>query len=74
MKNKKNSQSIAKNIIEALVKCGVPRKKINKKYNFVKSKDIDSLSIFSFISEIEKKFFIKFNIYNKINFTFFKNF
>ena len=35
-------------------------KKINNKYNFVKSKDLDSLNIILFITEVEKKFSIKF--------------
>ena len=36
------------------------QKKINNKYNFVKSKDLDSLDIILFITEVEKKFSIKF--------------
>jgi acyl carrier protein len=59
MKNK-NLDNIIKNIIELLIKKNVPRKKINNKYNFVKSKDLDSLNIILFITEVEKKFSIKF--------------
>lgn len=59
MKNK-NITSIIKNVTELLVKKNVPRKKINNKYNFVKSKDLDSLNIILFITEVEKKFSIKF--------------
>ena len=57
---KKNINSITKGIIELLLKKNVPRKKINNKYNFVKSKDLDSLNIILFITEVEKKFSIKF--------------
>jgi len=59
MKNK-NLDNIIKDITELLIKKNVPRKKINNKYNFVKSKDLDSLNIILFISEVEKKFSIKF--------------
>ena len=59
MKNK-NLDNIIKNIIELLIKKNVPRKKINNKFNFVKSKDLDSLNIILFITEVEKKFSIKF--------------
>ena len=59
MKNK-NINSITKSIIELLVKKNVPRKKINNKYNYVKSKDLDSLNIILFITDVEKKFSIKF--------------
>lgn len=59
MKNK-NLDNIIKNITELLIKKNVPRKKINNKYNFVKSKDLDSLNIILFITEVEKKFSIKF--------------
>ena len=59
MKNK-NLNNIIKGITELLVKKSVPRKKINNKYNFVKSKDLDSLNIILFITEVEKKFSIKF--------------
>ena len=59
MKNK-NLDSITKNLTELLVKKNVPRKKINNKYNYVKSKDLDSLNIILFITEVEKKFSIKF--------------
>ena len=59
MKNK-NLDNIIKNIIELLIKKNVQRKKINNKYNFVKSKDLDSLNIILFITEVEKKFSIKF--------------
>jgi len=59
MKNK-NLDSIIKNLTELLVKKNVPRKKINNKYNYVKSKDLDSLNIILFITEVEKKFSIKF--------------
>ena len=63
MKNKnknKNIINITKGITELLLKKNVPRKKINNKYNYVKSKDLDSLNIILFITEIEKKFSIKF--------------
>ena len=63
MKNKnknKNINNITKGITELLLKKNVPRKKINNKYNYVKSKDLDSLNIILFITEIEKKFSIKF--------------
>jgi acyl carrier protein len=56
----KNINNIEKTIIELLVKKNVPRKKINNKYNYVKSKDLDSLNIILFITEVEKKFSIKF--------------
>ena len=59
MKNK-NLENIIKNITELLIKKNVQRKKINNKYNFVKSKDLDSLNIILFITEVEKKFSIKF--------------
>jgi len=59
MKNK-NLDNIIKNITELLIKKNVQRKKINNKYNFVKSKDLDSLNIILFITEVEKKFSIKF--------------
>ena len=59
MKNK-NLDNIIKDITELLIKKNVPRKKINNKYNFVKSKDLDSLNIILFITEVEKKFSIKF--------------
>lgn len=59
MKNK-NLDNIIKVITELLIKKNVPRKKINNKYNFVKSKDLDSLNIILFITEVEKKFSIKF--------------
>ena len=58
MKNK-NLDNIIKDITELLIKKNVPRKKINNKYNFVKSKDLDSLNIILFITEVEKKFSIK---------------
>ena len=57
---KKNLNKVIKGITELLVKKGVPKKKINNKYNFVKSKDLDSLNIILFITEVEKKFSIKF--------------
>ena len=57
---KKNLNNVIKGIAELLVKKGVPHKKINNKYNFVKSKDLDSLEIILFITEVEKKFSIKF--------------
>ena len=57
---KKNLNNVVKGITELLVKKGVPQKKINNKYNFVKSKDLDSLNIILFITEVEKKFSIKF--------------
>ena len=57
---KKNLNNVIKGITELLVKKGVPKKKINNKYNFVKSKDLDSLDIILFITEVEKKFSIKF--------------
>ena len=57
---KKNLNNVIKGITELLVKRGVPKKKINNKYNFVKSKDLDSLDIILFITEVEKKFSIKF--------------
>ena len=63
MKNKnknKNINNITKGITELLLKKNVPRKKINNKYNYVNSKDLDSLNIILFITEIEKKFSIKF--------------
>ena len=59
MKNK-NLENILKKIKELLIKKNVQRKKINNKYNFVKSKDLDSLNIILFITEVEKKFSIKF--------------
>ena len=57
---KKNLNNVIKGITEILVKKGVPKKKINNKYNYVKSKDLDSLDIILFITEVEKKFSIKF--------------
>ena len=57
---KKNLDGIVKDLTDLLVKKNVPRKKINHKYNFVKSKDLDSLNIILFITEVEKKFSIKF--------------
>tara|TARA_B000000460_G_C21148846_1_gene236177 strand:- start:29 stop:277 length:249 start_codon:yes stop_codon:yes gene_type:complete len=57
---KKNLNKVIKGITEILVKKGVPQKKINNKYNYVKSKDLDSLDIILFITEVEKKFSIKF--------------
>ena len=57
---KKNLNKVIKGITEILVKKGVPQKKINNKYNYVKSKDLDSLEIILFITEVEKKFSIKF--------------
>ena len=57
---KKNLNNVIKGITEILVKKGVPPKKINNKYNYVKSKDLDSLDIILFITEVEKKFSIKF--------------
>ena len=57
---KKNLNNVIKGITELLVKIGVPQKKINNKYNFIKSKDLDSLNIILFITEVEKKFSIKF--------------
>ena len=57
---KKNLNNVTNGITELLVKKGVPKKKINNKYNFVKSKDLDSLNIILFITEVEKKFSIKF--------------
>ncbi len=57
---KKNLNNVVKGITELLVKKGVPQKKINNKYNFIKSKDLDSLDIILFITEVEKKFSIKF--------------
>ena len=57
---KKNLNKVIKGITEILVKKGVPQKKINNKYNFIKSKDLDSLNIILFITEVEKKFSIKF--------------
>ena len=67
---KKNLNNVIKGITEILVKKGVPQKKINNKYNYVKSKDLDSLEIILFITEVEKKFSIKF----KKNDLFKKNF
>ena len=60
MYKKINSREITKNIVELLISKGVPRGRINSKYNFVKSKDLDSLNIILFITEVEKKFSIKF--------------
>ncbi len=57
---KKNLDGIVRDLTDLLVKKNVPRKKINHKYNFVKSKDLDSLNIILFITEVEKKFSIKF--------------
>jgi len=58
---KKIDKHISENVIKILVAKGAPKKKINNKYNFIKSKDIDSLNIILLISEIEKKFLIKFS-------------
>lgn len=60
MYKKINSREITKNIVELLISKGVPRGRINSKYNFVKSKDLDSLNIILFIIDIENKFSIKF--------------
>jgi len=60
MNKKIDSKKILKNIMDLLINKGVPRNKINNKYNFVESKDLDSLNIILFVTEIEKKYSIKF--------------
>ena len=60
MEREIDNKYIIENLIKILVKKGVSKKKINNKYNFVKSKDLDSLDIIQLIFEIEKKFAIKF--------------
>ena len=60
MEREIDNKYIIENLIKILVKKGVSKKKINNKYNFVKSKDLDSLDIIQLIFEIEKKFTIKF--------------
>jgi|TARA_B100001964_G_C13752615_1_gene388162 acyl carrier protein len=60
MEREIDNKYIIENLIKILVKKGVSKKKISNKYNFVKSKDLDSLDIIQLIFEIEKKFTIKF--------------